>query len=98
MSWVRDVFTVVPVCLGIVFFLAGTIGLLRFPDTLSRVHALTKADSLGAGLIVLGCALQTQDLLAALKLTIVWFLILLSSSAVGQLIALRTYHDSRRQP
>ena len=36
--------------------LAGTVGLLRFPDPLSRLHALTKADNLGLGLIVLAIA------------------------------------------
>ena len=52
---VRDVFTIVAVAAGLFFFLAGTVGLLRFPDTLTRLHALTKADNLGLGLIVVGC-------------------------------------------
>ena len=34
---------------GVFFFLAGTVGLLRFPDSLTRLHALTKADNLGLG-------------------------------------------------
>jgi hypothetical protein len=32
---------------GLVFFVAGSIGLLRLPDVYSRLHALTKADNLG---------------------------------------------------
>ena len=44
--------TVVLVSAGAFFFMAGTIGLLRFPDTLTRLHALTKVDNLGLGLIV----------------------------------------------
>jgi len=95
-NFVREVATVFAISAGVLFFLAGTVGLLRFPDTLSRLHALTKADNLGLGLIVFGCALQAQGLLAALKLAIVWFLILLSSSAVSQLIALRAYRDGPR--
>ena len=35
--------------------MAGTVGLLRFPDTLTRLHALTKVDNLGLGFIVLAC-------------------------------------------
>lgn len=31
--------------LGVVFFLAGTLGLLRFPDVFTRLHSLTKADN-----------------------------------------------------
>lgn len=42
---------------GVVFFTAGTIGLIRFPDTRSRLHALTKADNLGLSLVLLGVAL-----------------------------------------
>ena len=49
-----DSFTVLAVSAGALFFLAGTVGLLRFPDSLSRLHALTKADNLGLGLVVLG--------------------------------------------
>ena len=39
---------------GVFFFFAGTVALLRFPDSLSRLHALTKADNLGLGFVVLG--------------------------------------------
>ena len=43
---------------GAFFFLAGTVGLLRFPDVYNRLHALTKADNLGLGLVVAGLAIQ----------------------------------------
>ena len=46
---------------GALFFLAGTLGLLRFPDVFTRLHALTKADNLGLGLIVTGLLLQTSS-------------------------------------
>lgn len=39
---------------GVFFIIAGTVGLLRFPDVLSRMHATTKCDTLGAGLILIG--------------------------------------------
>jgi multicomponent Na+:H+ antiporter subunit G len=93
MSLICDVITVVAVCAGLVFFLAGTVGLLRFPDTLSRLHALTKADNLGLGLITLGVALQADGLWPAVRLIVIWLLVLLSSAAVSQLIALRAYRD-----
>jgi multicomponent Na+:H+ antiporter subunit G len=65
--------------------LAGTVGLLRFPDTLTRLHALTKADNLGLGLVVIGLLPRTGGLYAA-KLIGVWLLVLVASSAVSQLI------------
>jgi multicomponent Na+:H+ antiporter subunit G len=86
-SALLDLFTVVAVLAGATFFLAGVVGLLRFPDTLSRLHALTKADNVGLGLIVIGLLPQAGSVLAAVKLLLVWFLVLLAGSTVGQLIA-----------
>lgn len=39
---------------GLFFFFVGVVGLLRFPDALSRMHATTKSDTLGAGLMIIG--------------------------------------------
>ena len=68
MSALLDLFTAVALLLGALFFLAGVVGLLRFPDTLSRLHALTKADNVGLGLIVIGLLPQAGSVLAAMKL------------------------------
>jgi multicomponent Na+:H+ antiporter subunit G len=82
-----DVFTIVAVSAGAFFFLAGTIGLLRFPDSLSRLHALTKADNLGLGLVVLGLLPQAEGPFGALKLIAVWLLAQLAGATVSQLLA-----------
>ena len=87
MSLAFDALTIVMVCAGVFFFLAGTVGLLRFPDALSRLHALTKADNLGLGLVVFGLLFQAAGPLAALKLVAVWLLALLAGATVTQLIA-----------
>jgi len=71
---------------GAVFFLAGTVGLLRFPDTLSRLHALTKADNLGLGLIVIGLALDSGSWPEAGKLALIWLLALLAGANACYLI------------
>ena len=87
MSLLLDAFTIVAVLVGLVFFAAGTAGLLRFPDTSSRLHALTKADNLGLGLVVLGLLPQAGGVLPALKLVVIWGLALLAGATVGPLIA-----------
>ncbi len=87
MSLGLDLFTVLAVSAGCLFFIAGTVGLLRFPDTLTRLHALTKADNLGLGLIVLGLLPQSAGMLGALKLVCVWLIAQVSSAVVSQLIA-----------
>jgi multicomponent Na+:H+ antiporter subunit G len=87
MSFALDVLTILAVLAGAFFFLAGTIGLLRFPDRLSRLHALTKADNLGLGFVILGLLFQAEGLFAALKLVGIWLLALLAGATVTQLIA-----------
>jgi multicomponent Na+:H+ antiporter subunit G len=87
MSLLLEVWTVATVSAGLFFFLAGTVGLLRFPDTLTRLHALTKADNLGLGLVVLGLLPRVDGPLAALKLICVWLLVLLAGATASQLIA-----------
>lgn len=82
-----DAFTLLAVGAGAVLFLAGTLGLLRFPDTLSRLHALSKADNLGLGLIVLGLLPQADSLAGGMKLICVWLLAQLSAATASQLIA-----------
>lgn len=79
--------SVVAIVAGAFFFMAGTVGLLRFPDPMTRLHALTKADNLGLGLVVLGLILRADSLFAAVKLVLVWLLVLLASAVVSQLVA-----------
>jgi multicomponent Na+:H+ antiporter subunit G len=86
-SQVIDLFTIVAVSAGAFFFLAGTVGLLRFPDALTRLHALTKADNLGLGLIVLGLLPQSGSVQGGLKMLAVWLLVLLAGASSSQLIA-----------
>ena len=94
MRFALDALTILAVAAGAFFFLAGTVGLLRFPVALSRLHALTKADNLGLGLVVLGLLFQAEGLLSALKLVAVWLLTLLAGATVTQLIA-RTAQPGR---
>jgi multicomponent Na+:H+ antiporter subunit G len=82
-----DLFTIAAVCAGAFFFLAGSVGLLRFPDALTRLHALTKADNLGLGLVVLGLLPHVDGVIGGLKLVVIWLLALLASAAVSQLVA-----------
>ena len=96
MTLALDIFTVLAVSAGAFFFLAGTVGLLRFPDALTRLHALTKVDNLGLGLVVLGMLPHAQGPLGALKLVSVWLLVQLSGAIVTQLIARAVRRDGHR--
>ncbi|EMR13829.1 multisubunit Na+/H+ antiporter subunit MnhG [Methylophaga lonarensis MPL] len=73
--------------LGGAFFVVGTVGLLRFPDVYSRLHALTKADTLGLGLVILGLSLRADRLATVLLMLFIWLLVMASSATACQLLA-----------
>ncbi|SIO54708.1 multisubunit sodium/proton antiporter, MrpG subunit [Rhodovulum sp. ES.010] len=73
--------------LGAGFFVAGTIGLLRFPDVFCRLHALTKADGMGLALICLGAAIAAPDWGETLRIVLIWAFVALASATGGHLVA-----------
>ena len=75
------------IILGLPFFLSGTVGLIRFPDIYTRLHALTKADNVVLGRNVCGLALQSGSWAVTARLLLIWLLVLIASSASCHLIA-----------
>ncbi len=88
-----DIATIAFTGLGLCFFIAGTIGLLRFPDVFTRLHALTKADNLGLGFITLGMLFQVEGWREMALLVLIWALTLLAAGTVSQLIARAALKD-----
>ena len=84
---VANLLSVLLTCAGLVFFVSGSVGMVRFPDPHSRLHALTKADNLGLGLILLGALAQAGSLFVGLKLVLIWVLALVASAVSAQTIA-----------
>lgn len=68
------------------FFLAGTVGLLRFPDACTRVHAVTKADNVGLGLLVAGLILRSWSPAVSAELLLIWVLVLSAGATAGHLV------------
>lgn len=75
------------VCVGFSFFLAGVVGLLRFPDVFTRLHAVTKADNVGLGFIVVGLSVSASDVFEVLELFAIWFLVMAASTTAAHLIS-----------
>lgn len=80
--------------LGCLFFGLGTLGLFRFPDTLTRIHALTKADNLGLGLIVLALLPDAGAWVVGGKILLIWGVALVASATSAHLVA-RTLQTCR---
>ncbi len=84
---VLDLVSILLISMGCFFFVAGSIGMLRLPDAFARLHATTKADNVGLGLVVIGLLLQAESLFAGAKLILIWLLVVLASATACHLIA-----------
>lgn len=82
------------ICMGLMLYITGSIGLIRFPDLYSRLHALSKADNVGLAFIALGIALLEGEIIIGLKILLIWLVILAASSVSAHLIA---RHAMRRE-
>ncbi len=86
---------VIPVlAAGIFFFLIGVIGLLRLPDAYSRMHATTKCDTLGAGLILFALMLYAGFTPAGFKLLLLIVFIWLTNPTAAHVIARAAYRSN----
>lgn len=86
MSGALEIMGMIFVVLGTLFFTAGTVGLLRFPDVRNQLHALTKADNLGLGLLAIGAALLLGSWAAAGLLALTWVFALAAASVSARLL------------
>ncbi len=87
MNLLIDIVSGCLIAAGLLFYMAGTVGLLRFPDLFTRLHAMSKADNVGLGLLMLGLLLQVDNWRQALKYVFAWVLVMLASAVTSQLVA-----------
>lgn len=87
MSILSDLISFILMLGGLFFFFVGTVGLIRLPDVLTRMHATTKCDTLGAGLIVLGIVLYLGFSLASFKALLILTFIWLTNPTAAHIIA-----------
>ena len=84
---VTDALGLLLIISGALFFSAGTVALIRFQGVRSRLHALTKADNLGLGLIMAGSAVLLGSWTAAGVLLLTWILALGAASVSAHVLA-----------
>lgn len=89
-SWVEMILSAL-VLLGGAFCLIAAIGLLRFDDVFMRLHASTKAGTLGVGLIMVAAAINFQATDAVARALGALFFLLLTAPVAGHMIARAAY-------
>jgi multicomponent Na+:H+ antiporter subunit G len=79
------------ILIGSGFCFIAALGIVRLPDTLTRMHAATKAGTLGAGLLIIGGAVYFQDLGVSLRAFTIIALIVLTAPVAAHLIGRASY-------
>ena len=80
---------------GAVLTLLSAIGVVRFPDALSRMHALTKASTVGFGLIAIGACINMTNANDITSVLLAAGLQVLTLPVAATLIAHSTYWARR---
>ncbi len=87
MATVLDVLSWICLLGGAAFLLVGAIGLLRFPDFYTRLHAVSVCDTMGAGLVLIGLMLQGGLSLVTVKLLLIFYFMLFSGPTAVHALA-----------
>jgi multicomponent Na+:H+ antiporter subunit G len=81
-----DIMTAFLMLAGGIFCLVASVGMVRLPDTIIRMHAATKAGALGSGLMFLALAVHYMDLSTTLRALAAIFFLLLTAPVAAHLI------------
>jgi multicomponent Na+:H+ antiporter subunit G len=77
---------------GFFFLVVGVVGLLRLPDVYTRMHAMGKCDTLGAGMILIALMLLIADVTNITKLVLIGIMIATINPMITHLIAKTAYN------
>lgn len=97
MGWILDSFIILFIVSGTFFFFVGVVGLIRMPDVFTRMHATTKCDTMGAGLIYFGLILWQGVTFTALNIFMILVFIWLTNPTAAHYIAKSAYLLQIRQ-
>jgi len=88
---VLDALSAVLLLCGVALAVVAAIGLVRFPDVFSRMHAATKPSTLGLLLVVLGASLRMHDPGDAVKLLLVAAFQFLTAPVAAHMVGRAAY-------
>lgn len=90
-----NILSMVLISFGLFFFFVGSIGVIRFPDALTRAHGAAKSDTLGAVLSLSGLMLQSGFSMTTLKLALVILFLWTANPTATHMIAKAIYFRKR---
>ena len=78
---------------GSAFVLVSAIGVVRLPDVYMRLHAATKAGTLGAGIVLGGAAVLFGALGVTVKALVVFLFLLLTAPVAAHVLGRASYYE-----
>jgi multicomponent Na+:H+ antiporter subunit G len=81
---------------GAGFTLIAALGVLRFPDVYTRMHAASKAGTLGSGLVIIGLAVYAAEFSVIMRALAAIVFFLLTAPLAGHLLARAAYLSGHR--
>lgn len=92
MQTILDIFSWLCLLSGSLLGITGAVGLFRFPDFYTRLHAASVTDTLCLGLIILGLILQANSWLMIVKLLLVLLILAYTSPTSTHALAKAARH------
>ena len=82
---------------GLFFFVVGVLGLIRMPNVFTRMHATTKCDTMGAGLVFIGLILWQGFSFISLTILLILMFIWLTNPTAAHAIAKSAYQRMKKE-
>ncbi len=95
MEAILDIGSWVFIVAGLFFMIVGTVGLIRMPDVMTRIHPAGMTDTMGAGFLILGMCLQTTDWMVLVRLLFVYGFLIFTSPIASHALARAVLAGSR---
>jgi len=76
---------------GLFFFFVGVVGLLRMPNVFTRMHATTKCDTMGAGLVFAGLIMWQGATFISANILLILIFVWLTNPTAAHAIAKTAY-------
>lgn len=97
MSTVMDVVSATLILIGSIFAFTAAVGIVRFPDTLSRMHAATKPQVVGLIMVLTGAVLQLRGNVDIWMLVLVGVFTLVTAPVIAHTVGRVAYREQRNR-
>ncbi|MFM1725961.1 MULTISPECIES: monovalent cation/H(+) antiporter subunit G [Rhodococcus] len=95
MNTFLDVLAAICILVGSLLALTAAIGIVRFPDTLSRMHAATKPQVVGLVLVLVGAVIRLHGNVDIWMLVLIGLFTLLTAPVIAHSVGRVAYREQR---